>query len=174
MAKFAGHGKKYAWAESGWPSSAQQRGWARPRPWAKPSSWRGSSRPRRSTIGRAGALDPELLLEAGEAEAAAGELGGSSRSRRGRRGSGDAGEAREARVGRIRARKALDGRGATDPGDGAVVKLQSHGGLHRFPIQNETERKRVENGEGEEGRERKGSTRVLLVLRQWRAGDDSD
>ena len=87
------------------------------------------------------------------------------------RGSGDAGEAREARVGRIRARKALDGRGATDPGDGAVVKLQSHGGLHRFPVQNETERKRVENGEGEEGRERKGSTRVLLVLRQWRAGD---
>ena len=51
------------------------------------------------------------------------------------------------------------------------MKLQSHGGLHRFPVQNETERKRVENGEGEEGRERKGSTRVLLVLQKWRAGD---
>ena len=47
----------------------------------------------------------------------------SSKSSRGRWGSGDAAEAREARVARIRARKALDGRRATDPGDEAVVKL---------------------------------------------------
>ena len=84
------------------------------------------------------------------------DAGGSSRSRRGRQGSGDAGEAREARVARIRARKALDGRRATDPGDEAVVKLQGHGGLLRFPVQSETEKERVENGEGKAGREKEG------------------
>ena len=50
----------------------------------------------------------------------------------------------------------MDGREAMDPDDGAVVKLQGHGGLLRFPVQNETEKERVENGEGKVGREKEG------------------
>ena len=74
--------------------------------------------------------------------------------------------------GDARAEEALDGRGAMDPDDGAVVKLQGHGGLLRFPVQNETEKERVENREGKEGREKEGKKKRAGEVgpgRRWSA-----